>query len=137
MAASRSPLTSDWRAIASLGEQIANATSLAEQRDRIVAMTSRLIQGEVDVWLDEKIFRLPSLKEGDLFSEQPELQGMQRALKAGQVSTRQQRNKSNAPRGTLRHGAATQRARSMLESRPADQGQRATTRNALADRSRR
>ncbi|HKG53431.1 MAG TPA: GAF domain-containing protein, partial [Anaerolineales bacterium] len=110
MAASRSPLTSDWRAIASLGEQIANATSLAEQRDRIVAMTSRLIQGEVDVWLDEKIFRLPSLKEGDLFPEQPELQGMQRALKAGQVSTRQQRTKNNAPRGTLRHGSATQRA---------------------------
>ena len=110
MTASRSPLTSDWRAIASLGEQIANATSLAEQRDRIVAMASRLIQGEVDVWLDEKIFRLPSLKEGDLFPEQPELQGMQRALKAGQVSTRQQRTKNNAPRGTLRHGSATQRA---------------------------
>jgi hypothetical protein len=90
MAASRSPLSSDWRAIASLGEQIANATSLAEQRDRIVAMTSRLVQGEVEVWLNEKIFRLPSLKEGDLFPEHAELQGMQRALKAGQVSTRQQ-----------------------------------------------
>ncbi|HEX9385448.1 MAG TPA: GAF domain-containing protein, partial [Anaerolineales bacterium] len=113
MATSRSPLSSDWRAIASLGEQIANATSLAEQRDRITAMTSRLVQGDVDVWLDEKIFRLPSLKEGDIFPEQPELQGMQRALKAGQVTTRQQRaksTKSNAPRGTLRHGSATQRA---------------------------
>ena len=110
MATLRSPLSSDWRAIASLGEQIANATSLAEQRDHIIAMTSRLIQGDVDVWLDEKFFRLPSLKEGDLFPEQPELQGMQRALKAGQVSTRQQRGKSNAPRAALRHGSANQRA---------------------------
>jgi sigma-B regulation protein RsbU (phosphoserine phosphatase) len=110
MPTSRSPLSSDWRAIASLGEQIANATSLAEQRDHIIAMTSRLIQGDVEVWLDEKIFRLPSLKEGDLFPEQPELQGMQRALKAGQVTTRQQRGKNNAPRAALRHGSATQRA---------------------------
>ncbi len=110
MATSRSPLSSDWRAIASLGEQIANATSLAEQRDHIIAMTSRLIQGDVDVWLDEKIFRLPSLKEGDIFPEQPELQGMQRAVKAGQVTTRQQRGKSNAPRAALRHGSANQRA---------------------------
>ena len=113
MATLRSPLSSDWRAIASLGEQIANATSLAEQRDHIIAMTSRLIQGDVDVWLDEKIFRLPSVNEGDIFPEQPELPGMQRALKAGQVTTRQQRVKSsesNAPRAALRHRSATQRA---------------------------
>ena len=110
MAASRSPLSSDWRNIASLGEQIANATSLAEQRDRIVDLTSHLIQGDVDVWLDEKIFRLPNLMEGNLFPPQPELQGMQRALRTGQVTTRQQRAKSNAPHGTLRRGSAGQRA---------------------------
>src|SRR5262245_41719155 len=100
-ASPRSPLSSDWRNIASLGEQIANATSLAEQRDRIVAMTSRLVQGDVEVWLDEKIFRLPNLA-GNIFPEQPELQGMQRALRTGGVTTRQQRakDKSNAPRGT-------------------------------------
>ena len=110
MAASRSPLSSDWRNIASLGEQIANATSLAEQRDHIVAMTSRLVQGDVDVWLDEKIFRLPNLKEGDLFPEQPELPGIQRALKARQVSTRQQRGKSNTPRGMFRARSAQRAA---------------------------
>ena len=110
MAASRSPLSSDWRNIASLGEQIANATSLAEQRDRIVDLTSHLIQGDVDVWLDEKIFRLPNLIEENLFAEQPELPGMQRALRTGQVTTRQQRGKSNAPRGTPRRGSGGQRA---------------------------
>src|SRR5690349_14163215 len=101
-AASRSPLSSDWRSIASLGEQIANATSLAEQRDLITAMTSRLVQGDVDVWLDEKIFRLPSLDEGDIFPEEPDLLGMQRAIKAGQVTTRQQRDKSNSLRPNQR-----------------------------------
>src|SRR5262245_43108500 len=109
-APSRSPLSSDWRSIASLGEQIANATSLAEQRDQIVAMTSRLVQGEVDVWFDARVFRLPTLT-GNLFPEQPELQGMQRALKSGQVVTRQLRGKSktNTPRGNARHGSVSQR----------------------------
>ena len=110
MSASRSPLSSDWRNIASLGEQIATATTLAEQRERIIAMTSRLMQGEVDVWLDEKIFRLPSLQGGNIFPEEPELQGMQRALKAGQVTTRQQRGKSSASRAALRRGAIPARA---------------------------
>ena len=47
--APRSPRSSDWRNIASLGEQIVNADSLAEQRDHIVAMTSKLVNGDIDV----------------------------------------------------------------------------------------
>ncbi len=103
MATLRSPLSSDWRAIASLGEQIANATSLAEQRDHIIAMTSRLIQGDVDVWLDEKIFRLPSVNEGDIFPEQPELPGNAARLesRAGdhQAATREEQRKQRSTRG--------------------------------------
>src|SRR5690349_15966638 len=91
---SRSPRSTDWRDIASLGEQIVSADSLAEQRDHIVAMTSKLIHGEIDVWLCEKVFRLPSLKEENVFPEEPELQGMQRAIKEGQVLTKQLRTKS-------------------------------------------
>ncbi len=97
---SRSPLSSDWRDIASLGEQIVSATSLVAQRDHIIAMTSRLVKGDVDVWLDEKVFRLPNLEAENVFPEQPELYGMQRALKAGQVRTKQRRGKSNASRET-------------------------------------
>ena len=97
---SRSPRSSDWRDIASLGEQIVNAESLAEQRDHIVAMTSKLVTGDVDVWLCEKIFRLPSLKEENVFPEEPELQGMQRAIKAEHVLTKQLRAKSTK-KGTL------------------------------------
>jgi len=97
---SRSSRSSDWRDIASLGEQIVNADSLAEQRDHIVAMTSKLITGDVDVWLCEKVFRLPILKEENVFPEEPELQGMQRAIKAEHVLTKQLRAKSTK-KGTL------------------------------------
>jgi phosphoserine phosphatase RsbU/P len=99
-AASRSPVASDWRDIASLGEQIVNATSLASQRDHIIAMTSRLVNGDVDVWLHEKAFRLPSRQEESVFSEQPELPGMQRALKAGRVRAKQQRGTTPNARET-------------------------------------
>src|SRR5512138_1784872 len=104
--ASRSPLSSDWRDIASLGEQIVNATSLAAQRDYIVAMTSRLVTGEVEVWLDEKAFRLPNIEEKKVFPDEPELPGMQRALKLGQVCTKQQRAQETggkAARSARRH----------------------------------
>jgi serine phosphatase RsbU (regulator of sigma subunit)/putative methionine-R-sulfoxide reductase with GAF domain len=97
---SRSSHASDWRDIASLGDQIVNAESLAEQSDRIVAMTSKLIHGDIDVWLCEKVFRLPNLNEENVFPEEPELQGMQRAIKTGHVLTKQLRAKSTK-KGTL------------------------------------
>ena len=97
---SRSSRSSDWRDIASLGEQIVNADSLAAQSDRIVAMTSKLIHGDIDVWLCEKVFRLPSLKEENVFPEEPEFLGMQRAIKAGHVLTKQLRAKSSK-KGTV------------------------------------
>ena len=87
--ASLSPLSADWRDLASLGEQIAASTSLAAQRDRIVAMTSRLLEGEVDVWLHENLFRLPGSEEEASFSKEPDSPAMQRALRKGQLLTRQ------------------------------------------------
>jgi len=94
-AASRSPLSSDWRDLASLGEQIVSAPSLAAQRDRIIAMTSRLVEGDVDVWLHENLFRLPNIEEELLFPEQPSKPGMQRALKSGKPSTKRKREMKN------------------------------------------
>jgi GAF domain-containing protein len=105
-ASARSPLSSDWRDIANLGEQIVNATSLAAQRDYIVAMTARLVSGDVDVWLDEKVFRLPNTEEKKIFSDEPESPGMQRALKLGEICTKQERAKDTpgkASRATRRH----------------------------------
>ena len=95
-AASGSPLLSDWRDMASFGEQIVSASSLAAQHDRIIAVVSDLVEGDVDVWLQENLFRLPNLEEGPLFSEQPLLPGMQRALKAGGLRTKQKKGKSSS-----------------------------------------
>ena len=94
-AASRPSHSSDWRDLASLGEQIVSAPSLAAQRDRIIAMTSRLVEGDVDVWLRENLFRLPNTEEEPLFPEQPALQGMRRALKSGGLRTKQKKEIKN------------------------------------------
>lgn len=100
-AATRSPMPSDWRDLASLGEQIVSATSLAAQRDQIVSMTSRLMSGNVDVWLKENLFRLPTMEDERLFPDEPATPGMQRALKTGDVCTKQRRGmKTAASRGT-------------------------------------
>lgn len=99
--ASPSPLLLDWRDLASLGEQIVGATSMATQRDRIVALTSRLLEGEVDIWLHENLFRLPGVDGEMLFPEEPVSPAMKRALRKGGVLTKQQRGKKNgASRGT-------------------------------------
>jgi phosphoserine phosphatase RsbU/P len=96
----RSPRSSDWREIASLGEKILSAQSLAAQREHIVGVTSRLMKGQADLWLQESLFRLPNLAEEKPFSEQPPLDGMLRAIKAGNVRTKQHRTKESASRGT-------------------------------------
>ena len=77
----RSPISADWRELANLGEQLASATSFVAQRDRIIAITSRLLGGNADVWLHENLFRLPNTAEGSLFPARPLSAGMQRALK--------------------------------------------------------
>ncbi len=76
----RSPDLSDWREIANLGEQLVNTASLLEQRNRIVSMTSRMVRGQVGVWLHENLFRLPDWNSERLFPLQPPMEGMRRAL---------------------------------------------------------
>ena len=84
-AATRAPASADWRDLASLGGQLASTTSFAAQRNRIIAMTSRLLDGHADVWLHENLFRLPDTEEESLFPAQPLSAGMQRALKLGKL----------------------------------------------------
>ena len=100
-ASTRSPISSDWRDLASLGEQIASTTSFVAQRDRIIAITSRLLDGQADVWLHENLFRLPNLDEASLFPARPLSPGMQRALTTGGLSVKKKRtNKEGASRAT-------------------------------------
>src|SRR5512146_572556 len=90
----RSPRATGWREIASLGEQLASATSLSAQRDRIVGMTSRLIRGRVEVWLHESLFRLPSWDAERLFPAQPRSEAMRRALKRRKLQVEHSKPKS-------------------------------------------
>ncbi len=96
-AATRSPESSDWRALAELGEQLVGTTSLATQRDRIINMTRRLVAGKVDVWLQESLFRLPDHDEESLFPPEPELDGMREAFHSGKpiFHTTSQKDNSN------------------------------------------
>jgi len=93
-----SPDSSGWRDLASLGEQIASTTSFAAQRERIIAMTSRLLGGNADVWLQEDLFRLPNLDEPSLFPARPLPAGMQRALKTGDLCLKPKRGKNKTKR---------------------------------------
>jgi sigma-B regulation protein RsbU (phosphoserine phosphatase) len=100
-ATTRSPASADWRDLASLGEHLASTTSFVEQRNRIIAMTSRLLDGNADVWLHENLFRLPNMAEESLFPARPLSAGMQRALKLGKLCTKQKREKKDyASHGT-------------------------------------
>jgi phosphoserine phosphatase RsbU/P len=82
--AARIPDAFDWREIAGLGEQLVSTSSLVEQRDRIISMTSRLIAGKVNVWLHENLFRLPDWDAEHMFPSQPSLDGMRNAVKRHQ-----------------------------------------------------
>ncbi|MCL4530896.1 MAG: GAF domain-containing protein [Chloroflexi bacterium] len=97
-AANRSPDFSDWREIASLGEQLVNTTSLLAQRDRIVSITSRLMPGRVDVWLHENLFRLPDWDSKRQFPLRPPLEGLQRVIKTRKPFNRRVGKKSNSKR---------------------------------------
>jgi phosphoserine phosphatase RsbU/P len=95
-AATRKPW--DWLQLASLGEQLRSEDSLSAQRDRIISMTSRLIDGSVDVWLQEGIFRLPDWEDGHIFPPHPSMDGMKLAIKAGKLHTKNGRTKNTASR---------------------------------------
>jgi len=93
-ASTRSPDSLDWREIAGLGEQLVNTNSLIAQRDRIVSMATRLLDGQAEVWLHENLFRLPDWKEKRLFPSQPRLEGMRRAVEKRKPCVVRATNKS-------------------------------------------
>ncbi|MDD2922760.1 MAG: GAF domain-containing protein, partial [Anaerolineales bacterium] len=88
--------TYDWRQLASLGERLRKDDSFSAQRDRIISMTSPLIDGKVDVWLDENIFRLPDWESVSVFSPQPPKGGMRLAIKAGKIVAQKTNQNKNS-----------------------------------------
>ena len=60
-----------WRQIILLGEELMQRESLAARRDLILQTTTHLLNGQVELWLDENLFRLPGLNQTPLFPAQP------------------------------------------------------------------
>ncbi len=79
----------DWGELAALGEQIIASTSLSVQHSKIHAVVSKLIKGEVTVWLQENLLRLPDNSSLSDFSQQPPTKLMERALRAGKPLLKQ------------------------------------------------
>lgn len=100
MSASTRPAgAQEWQKISSLGEELVSASSLTAQRDRILSVTSSLLEGEVDVWLDETFFRLPDWSRERLFPPVPPQEGMRKAIKSRRAWTRNRRSRSAAAPG--------------------------------------
>jgi serine phosphatase RsbU (regulator of sigma subunit)/putative methionine-R-sulfoxide reductase with GAF domain len=107
-AAFRAPQSLDWSDLAALGEQIVSTTSLTTQREQIVSSVSRLVKGEVEVWLQEYLFQLPDAMENTDAVQKPPSAGMKRAIKTGEICVNQNSGTNvNTPQGTSRD---TQRA---------------------------
>ncbi len=94
---------SDWSQLASLGEEIRKEDSFSAQRDRILSMTGGLLDGKVQVWLNEKVFRLPDWEDGNVFPPQPPLAGMKLAIREKKLVTHSGLEKS----GSLRRAQDT------------------------------
>jgi phosphoserine phosphatase RsbU/P len=99
--ANRSPDLSEWREIANLGEQLVNTASLLEQRNRIIHMTSRMVSGNVDVWLHENLFRLPDWKSKRSFPSLPRSDGMRRVFSRRKIFIKRANKKAGKPKSII------------------------------------
>jgi hypothetical protein len=59
------------------------AASLTAQHDLIVGTTVRILGGKADLWLDERLFRLPGINQADLYPSQPPSGPMEKAFYTG------------------------------------------------------
>lgn len=89
----------DWHQLANLGEQLRSENSLSAQCDQIINMTSQLMNGVADVWLQEKIFRLPDWGNKSTFPAQPKLEAMKLAIKQGKLIVKNSKTKNSASSG--------------------------------------
>jgi serine phosphatase RsbU (regulator of sigma subunit)/anti-sigma regulatory factor (Ser/Thr protein kinase)/putative methionine-R-sulfoxide reductase with GAF domain len=62
---------SAWRQIIQLGDELMQKESLVSRRDLILKTATRLLNCQVELWLDENLFRLPGLNQTSLFPIHP------------------------------------------------------------------
>ncbi|MCJ7724757.1 MAG: hypothetical protein MUP03_11545, partial [Anaerolineales bacterium] len=82
---SRSSQSSGLLKIAYLGEQLLEATSLVAQRDLLIVMVERLVEGRARLWLQENLFRLPDQNEKPIFPATPPTEAMRQVFETGNV----------------------------------------------------
>ena len=70
----------DWLKLTDLGEELLDTRSLAAQRDHIEQMVLSLVSGDIVLWLDEDLFRLPDWEEEPIFSSKPDTEWMIQAF---------------------------------------------------------
>ncbi|MCB9145493.1 MAG: GAF domain-containing protein [Anaerolineales bacterium] len=95
----------DWLHLASLGEQLRNEASLNDQRDYIAATTARLIEGKVDIWIQEETFRLPDGRNKKIFPPEPELEGMKQAIRLRKFVQKKNEKHGTPPASNLTFAA--------------------------------
>ena len=79
--------TSDWKQVIMLGEELMRETSLPAQRDLIKGTTGHILNCQVELWLDERLFRLPGLKPAPLYPIQPPSVQMKKAFTSGETTS--------------------------------------------------
>jgi serine phosphatase RsbU (regulator of sigma subunit)/putative methionine-R-sulfoxide reductase with GAF domain len=90
----------EWSDFATLGEQIVGADSLETQRDQIVSMVSSHVRGDVEVWLQDELFRLPFHDTDRAFSQKPPSSAMRRAMKSHKLQIKPIDKLTSASRAT-------------------------------------
>ena len=76
---------SDWKQIVLLGDELMRTDPLTAQRDLILARTADLLGGQVSLWLDERLFRLPGLNPSAAFPLKPPSTPMEKAITGGEI----------------------------------------------------
>ena len=75
--------TPDWLKLTELGERLPDVRALSAQSDRITQMVSVVMRGDVKLWLNESLFRLPDWEQEAIFPDEPETNWMREAIECG------------------------------------------------------
>ena len=72
-----------WKQIIMLGEELMQTDSLSAQRELIIRATERSLGGQADLWLDERLSRLPGSNQTLVFPPQPPSEPMKKVFSTG------------------------------------------------------
>ena len=77
---------SAWKQIVSLGEELMRTDSLSLMCDLITSSTAHILGGQVRLWLDERLFRLPGINQVALFPLEPPSEALKKAFSSGMAA---------------------------------------------------